>query len=628
MKTFTCKRRFGFYKMRITATFFQFVIMLALSLNGNTAAQPKLLVSKLNQYAGYSQPIYKDWVQISEYITVRDGTRLAADIFRPAENGRAVTIKLPVIWTHNRYHRAPLQNGKFARRIDSPWIQTLLRHGYVIVDVDVRGGGGSFGTQEEPFSEKETQDAYDITESLARQPWCNGNVGMYGSSYLGITQYLAASQKPPHLKAIFPEMALFDYYFWAYPGGIFRDDFISSWQKLTRDLDLNIPTLPVDQDKDGALLRKAVADHRSNRDIFDLFKPIPYRDSADTLTQQKTFLKRSPSSYIKAINESNVAIYHLAGWFDLFSKDAFLWFANLKKARKIVIGPWTHVQRNGFNNAVEHLRWYDYWLKGIDNGIANEAPIHYYTIGAPKGSEWRSAWQWPLPTEKPTRYYFHAGQSKSVNSINDGILNQNLPRGKSAYDDYIVDYSTTSGKPSRWSNGYGAGGGNFSYPDMTPNDRKGLTFTTLPMTHSMELTGHPLIHLWVTSTAKDGDFFVYLEDIDANGFSRYVTEGMLRASHRKLSKPPFNNIGLPYHRSFVRDLIGLSEKPSELAFDLLPISYVFGSGHRIRITITCTDRDNTFTPQLTTPPKIRIHRSPSHSSYIILPIIPALIIKD
>jgi hypothetical protein len=573
-----------------------------------TAASPAGRRSQPGKYEGYSQPLYNEWVKTSQYVTVRDGTKLALDIFRPAQNGQPVSTPLPVIWTHTRYHR---------ERVVLSWLQTVLKHGYVIAAVDVRGSGASYGTYQGPFSPEETRDAYDITEWLAVQPWSNGNIGMYGRSYLGITQYMAASTAPPHLKAIFPEMAAFDLYPFAYPGGVLHDDFLRRWGNLVKGLDAT--GAAVDEDTDRTMLREALQGHAANRGVFETVSPLNYRDSVDKATGARIFSVNNPASYLREVESSGVAVYHWVGWYDLYPRDALLWYSNLTNPQKIVIGPWSHEGNGSLDLAAEHLRWYDYWLKGIDNGIMSEAPIYYYTMGAGGKRGWHSAWQWPLPDEKPTPYYFDGEKSGSVKSVNDGTLSQALPAAAVGIDAYRVDYSTTTGTATRWTNGYG---GPFAYPDMVPNDEKGLTYTSAPFTSELEVTGHPVVHLWVTSTARDGDFFVYLEDVAETGHSQYITEGTLRASHRALSTPPYDNLGLPYHRSNAEDIAALPEQPAELIFDLLPTSYSFDAGHRIRVTITCADKDNALTPELDPPPTIHLYREANHASYIVLPVIP------
>lgn len=593
---------------------------------------------QFNKYNGYSKPLYNKWIRTSQYLTVRDGTKLAFDLFRPVKNGKVVIDPLPVIWTHYRYHRADVQAGRlkkfFAKHSWSKifikyitfienntklntqldkrgWLKRLIAHGYIICVVDVRGGGASYGTSEFPFSPSETRDAYDITEWFAAQSWSNGCIGMFGMSYMGITQYMAASTLPPHLKAIFPEMALFDLYDFVYPGGIFRHKFAEVWGDELEQLDKNQPAAPVDQDHDYSMLMKALEEHKANRNIFEFFDSLSFRDSTDQISDIQIYTDCSPSGYLEEIKQSNIPIYHLAGWYDAWCRDALILFNNLNNPQKIVIGPWSHLNTDGLDFACEHLRWYDYWLKGIDNKVMEEAPIYYYVMGAAKGEEWRAAWQWPIPNVKEKRYYFHEKHNETVNSVNDGLLSSEFPMTNEGQDHYRVDYTTTSGTTTRWANVYG---GAFQYPNLKFNDEKALTYTTNLLSLDTEVTGHPIVHLWITSTHPDGDFFVYLEEIDDQGNSCYVTEGVLRASHRSISNPLFNNLGIPYHRSFAEDIINLPDNPVELIFDLHPISYIFRKGNRIRVAITCADQDNTLTPKVSPPPIISLYRNANYPS--------------
>lgn len=269
--------------------------------------------------------------------------------------------------------------------------------------------------------------------------------------------------------------------------------------------------------------------------------------------------------------------------------------------------------------AIEQLRWFDYWLKGIDNGIMDEAPISYHVMKSPKNNEWRTAYNWPLPEEKSTKYYFLEGPSESVQSVNDGILSKESPSGTTRKDDYSVDYTTTTGQATRWDN---AVGGGFEYPDMRENDEKALTYTTSPLAADLEVTGHPVVYLWISSTATDGDFFAYIEEVDASGVSHYVTEGAMRASHRALHEPYYETFGLPFHRSHEEDVAAIVPgEPVELVFELQPTSNVFNMGNRIRITIACADKDNAQTPELSPPPIVTLYRNSEHASYILLPVI-------
>ena len=193
------------------------------------------------------------------------------------------------------------------------------------------------------------------------------------------------------------------------------------------------------------------------------------------------------------------------------------------------------------------------------------------------------------------------------------------PAHSAGKDSYQVDYTTTSGSSTRWVNGYG---GPSSYPDMTANDLKALTYTTAPLTTDVEVTGHPVVHLWITSTHSDVDVVAYLEEVDRQGISHYVTEGALRVSHRATAPPPFKNFGRPYHRSFAEDISDLPVEPVKLVFDMHPTSKLFREGHRIRVAVTCTDRDNLRTEEIFPPPQLTVYRAGKYGSYITLPIIP------
>lgn len=566
-------------------------------------------VSSFGQYAGYSEPAYDGWVRSSRHVTVSDGTRIAIDIFRPTRAGQVATEKLPVVWTHHRYRcaEADVEEGKTYTVLDSfEWLPDVLRHGYVVACADARGSGASFGTFEGMFNPRETQDAYDITEWLGTQSWSNGNVGMYGRSYLGMTQYMAASRKPPHLKALFPEVAGTDMYELLYKGGIYHGPFIEMWSKLVREIDVDQPAPPVDEDRDGALLKAAVEQHRSSRNAAELYAALPYRDSVDRLSGAIPFRDWTPITYFKEIRESNVPIYYLAGWYDRYVRDQLIAYRNLSNPQRISIGPWTHTESDRFNSAAEHLRWWDYWLKGIDNGVMQEDPVHYYVMGAPKDRAWRSARTWPLPQEKRTAYWF--GDNRS--------LGTDAPQAKGANDEFTVDYTAAIAPDPRWSL-------ERKFPELSANDAKGLSYTTPPLTAPLEVTGHPVVHLWLSSSAPDADLFVYLEEVDEKGSSRYVTEGMLRASNRATADPGYNLLGLPYHRGLKSDRADLPPgRPVELVIDLFPTSTLFQPGHRLRVTVTGADKANARTPEQNPPPRLTVWREEGRGSYVELPVIP------
>ncbi|MEO8452837.1 MAG: CocE/NonD family hydrolase [Gemmatimonadota bacterium] len=628
-----------------------------------TTTPPGNRVSEFGRYEGYSDSLYSEWVRTSEYVTVRDGVKLAVDIIRPAVNGVAVDKKLPVVWTHSRYHRTSLA-GAGARTMtashdlsavrqgahpkvktsdfttpdstgkipfaDAPSIvdrdralQRLIKHGYVIVSVQVRGGGSSFGRYEGLFSPNETQDAYDVMEWLTKQPWCDGNLGMEGGSYLGITQYMAASTRHPALKAIFPTVAAFTMYDMVYPGGVYRENMTHHWGVSTRNLDLDFPEPPVQGDSTGKLRAQALAQHANTWNLIDEYRAAPFRDHDSPSFAYSRF---EPAMRLAAMNQSGVAAYHWGGWYDIFAKDEMLWLTNWTGPDRVTMGPWSHAFPDSLIGAEqarlvgpEQHRWFDRWLKGIKNGIDTEPPVRYALLNDPGSWTWKTADQWPPKGVETVAYYFAAGPSGSVASVNDGLLATEKPAA-AGQDKWTVDLTTTTGPASRWNNAVGQG--RMIYPDLAPNDAKAATYTTPVLTADLAIVGHPVLRLYVTSDQPDGDFQAILSEVDDKGFSRYVTEGMLRASHRDTTTAPWNNLGLPWHRGYAAD-----KKPmvpgqvAELDFDLLPTATVFNAGHRLRLTITGADTDNTEKPPVRGRPTIQIYRGADHASEIMLPVM-------
>lgn len=549
-------------------------------------------------------------------IAMPDGVRLAADLYLPKRNGVVVSEPLPVVWCHERYRRAEAVAGGLITKLDAqPWLRELLRHGYIVAVVDARGSGASEGRRSVEFGAEETRDAYTVTEWLAAQPWCTGRIGMYGMSYSGINQLLAAGTAPPHLAAVFPQMALFDLYAFLRPGGIFRDDFARSWGELVRRLDTQPGASGADGQTDGSA---ALAAHQANSDVFEQAAAMRFRDSRDEATGLALYEELNPAAALGRISASGIPICHLSGWNDLWVRDTTLWYRNLTNPQRMIIGPWSHSSNCDDELAVEHLRWFDHWLKGIDNGVLDGPPVRYFTMGAPADTGWRTSWEWPPAASRYTEYYFGPGPVGTVASVNDGALVAAAPTQPDGADAYRVDYSTTSGRTTRWADGYGGG---FRY-DLTPNDRKALTYTTPALSRDMEITGHPVVHLWVSSDHPDGDFFVYLEEVDERGESQYVSEAAIRASHRARAAAPFDTMGLPFHPGTSALVRPLPAEPVELVVDLHPTSTLVAAGRRLRVTVTGCDRDNAHTPELAPAPLVHIHRSPRHPSRVVLPVMP------
>jgi hypothetical protein len=616
-------------------------------------------VSEFGKYQGYSEALFDGSKRISEYLTLSNGTRLAYDLILPTKGGVPPSEPLPVLfkytpylrtftifdqagnniiaglfhlgWKERAYLRVRYWFGKQGDLMDpvfrTKYLENLLKHGYAVLVVERPGTGASFGVMNASF-EAGGAEVNEILNWTAAQRWCNGNIGMYGDSFQAMIQFAAAAAGNPHLKAIFPASSGFDTYSAVtYPGGVLNKTFASFFSWSTSFLE-QVPT-PVDSDQGGALLAQARKERSGStlgKQSEVWFKKFPFRDS---MTADGNRIWEGPGNLyplLGRINQSGVPVCMTTGWYDLFSgaNDMFLWYANLTVPRRLLVRPLDHseVEKNQFDldYGAEAHRWFDYWLKGIDNGIMKEPPIYYYVMGAAKKDSWRTSDQWPLAKQKLTPFYFGEGKTGSVASVNDGFLRPESPGHKDAADAYRVDYSTTSGKYSRW---YAVNWPR-NYPDMRANDQKALTFTTPPLEADPEVTGHPEAHLWLTTDAPDLDTFIYLEEVDGRGRSTYITEGVLRASHRGMSQAPYKNLGLPFHFHYQSDLSPIpSGQPVELVFSLLPTSYRFSKGSRIRVTVAFADADNFETPVIDPPPKLHLLRDKNHPSFIQLPVVPS-----
>ncbi len=584
-----------------------------------------------------TQGLYSGSIRTSQYVTVRDGTRLAIDIYRPETGGKPVDRRLPVILVATPYHRSSENNGEILTFLASQGnhrniFGEVLKRGYVIASLDIRGRGASFGTVYAGGMENDANrwDLYDVVEWLAAQPWSDGNIGMGGCSYVGKTQFLAASAAPPHLKAIAPTGAPFDAYGLARVNGVTRD-LLTKLDQSMQQLDVEYPAPPVDEDRDGALRQAAIAEHRAAwatglagftpARTARRFREMPWSrpEFAHPLGDEW--------NYLPNYKLSRIPVFQYTGWRDLTLDAVSNWYAGLAGegvTQKLIIGPWYHCewdQSDLTDAAAEYINWYDYWLKGVKNGVLDGPRIRYYVVGAPTGHEWQSANQWPLPRER-SRTYFLAAKTATPG---DPTLRLEKPRSSGGKDDYIVDYtSTTADLPTRFFWGIPA----VTDPGLAPIktaalDSKSLTYTTAPLVRDWELTGFPRLTLFVSSTAKDQDIFVYLEEVDESGVSTLMTDGLIRASNRATRIPPFDNGGIPWHPSLKEDQADLTPGvPVKIDFALSPMSNYVRKGHRLRVTINNFDRGAGWdTPESTPAPTVSIYHDARHLSSITLPFI-------
>ena len=614
------------------------VLAAAMILAGSAHGGGPERVSSFGNYDGYTDATYTQWVRASQYVHMRDGVRLAVDVVRPAVDGVAVSEPLPVIYTMQRYGRSHIYPGK--PRILTPvdrdrHIRELVKRGYVYVSVGIRGTGASFGSFSGVYSANEARDAFDIADWIVGQPWSNGRLGMMGNSYRANAALMAASLPHPGLKAIFPSMMDFDTYLTARPGGVLLTGALKSWTQITAILDGKIPApegmplpaiAPVDGDEDGALLRAARREHQSNPDVFAKSASRLYRDDYDydgELEEVENVL----ASRVDAIDAGGVAIYFWSGWRDIWPVQPFLWMANLDVPRKLAMGPWSHDpdERDGQRQrlpreterlrlqAIEMVRWFDYWLKGIDNGIMDEPPITF-SVG-----DSRNQWTW-----RSTDVWHGNGDADVVTwRLGDkGRLTRGPAAARgSASDRFVVDRSATTGPQSRWIDATSL------YPtvlpDLAANGEKGLVYVTEPAAAPFDIVGHPIVTLYVSASAPDADVFVYLERITEDGEAQYLTEGNLRASHRTLGTAPYDTMGLPWPthaRADVQAAPPLTQTTARLHFAMLPIAEQIAAGERLRFTITGADADNFELPSTDAPTTLTVERSGDRKSTLSLPI--------
>ncbi len=568
---------------------------------------------------------------------MRDGVRLAINLYLP--RGLAPGTRIPTIIFQTRYFRALKLRWPFGLLLPhlpppvGPAYASMRRfvtNGYAWVAVDARGSGASFGSRPVEWSPDEVADGAEVVDWVLKQPWANEVVGTTGISYEGGAAEFLATTRHPAIKAAAPRFSHFDVYTdVVFPGGIRHAWFTSMWGRFNAALDWNhlgeaagwLPRLlgmrvqPVAGQE--ALLAEAVREHAAKYDIHAEAQGITYQD--DTGPTGVTLNSPSTAMHADKLRAAGIPVYSYSGWFDGgYSRSAINRFLTVQTpGSRLLLGPWSHGglyncspfaarRRTRFDHNGELLRFFDTYLKGIDTGIAAEPPVHYYSMGT---NTWRAASSWPPQTTAHT-YYFHAGS----------LLTEERPVDPDGYDTCQVDGSSGTGHHARWDSLLDAGV--VRYLDREREDRRLCTYTTPPLDRDLEVTGHPLVTLYVSSPVTDGSFFVYLEDVDPQGHIAYVTEGELRALHRRLSDAPPPYVSPAPYRSY-RRADGAPLVPHEVAelrFDLLPISYRFRRRHCIRIAVAGADRDH-FAALFDQPVAVRMHRSSDHASHVALPVV-------
>ena len=577
---------------------------------------------------------YSVKVDFNVPVKMRDGTTLYADVFRPDSPG-----KFPGLITRTPYDKSAQTN-----RVGTLDAIRAAAGGYAAVVQDVRG---RFASEGDFYTfVNEIDDGYDSIEWLAAQPWCTGKVGAYGISYVGATQWLAAKAKPPSLVAIAPGFTASDYHEgWAWQGGAFELGFNLSWA-VGALAAANWGKLSGGTGKGPSDLDSLI---NAKDDLTSAFSHLPAKDMPhlkDGIAPYYYDWLAHPEydDYWKAVcieeshSEITTPALNVGGWYDVFMGGSIRNYTQMRKhgaterarsGQRLVIGPWIHsgtpLNVSGAFNfgtrssalAVDlqgmQLRYYDHWLKGEDNGVADEKPVRIFVMG---DNRWRYEDDWPLQRAQETRFYLHSqGGANSLNG--DGTLSSEPP-GSEPPD--VYHYNPLFPVPT-------SGGGLCCDPAfMAPGafDQRAieerqdvLVYSTPPLEHDIEVTGPVSVTLFASSSAVDTDFTAKLVDVEPDGFARNLTDGIIRARYRQPRRPAaFLTPGDVY----------------EFTIDLWATSNVFKKGHRIRLDVSSSNFPR-FDRNLNTGGPIggesesvsalqTVLHSGEHASYVTLPVVP------
>lgn len=577
----------------------------------------------------------------SQYLPMRDGCRLAVDIYLPAQRreGTRPPAKHPTIVLFTPYYRRfKLKRGAPAGTEPSPnagrYRDFFVPRGYALVVVDVRGTGASFGTRDSFRSPAERDDYREVVDWIVAQAWSDGAVGATGVSYVGAACDFLASTGHPAVKAIAPLFAVWDTYSdHYYPGGLLLNRLAATYDELMIALDHDRRELlskfayfkdpnfegpqPVDEDADGALCREAAREHLGNFHMPDFITEFRFKDDALPYDPEFSSASFSPYKYAAGVRE-DVAVYSVSGWMDGagYSNGAIARFLTLpNRKRHLLLGPWDHGARINvspwredveaqFPILPELLRFFDHYLAGRDTGLEREAPIHYFTLC---DEAWRPADAWPLLATTERLHLAAGGRLAST-------------PGDASRDQHQVDFARGTGTQTRYER-LAAIDVRAYYADWSGRDEGMLVYTSAALDRAMVLSGHPILELWVSADQPDAAIHAYLEEVEPDGKIHYVTEGMLRALHRKETPCPTSHRTTWPFRSFARaDAAPLVPgEPALLRFALLPTSWRFRAGSCVRLAIAGADNDHYGQVPHGRPPLLKIHHGGTMPSALELP---------
>jgi len=574
----------------------------------------------------YSPEKYEVKATRGHRVAMRDGVHLSADVYQPDAEG-----KFPAILTHTPYN-----NNAPGWTTRARW---FAKRGYAVVVSDTRGRFDSEGDWD-PFNPKHKTDGYDLVEWIAKQSWCTGKVGMLGPSYMGWTQWWTASQAPPSLVTIVPEVAPPDGMF----NGPYQHGVLVGWAMDWAGMMSGRTTQVVgDGAYSGFTPTRAkdlmqtpylkLNDRRGNLDAPWFEKWI--RQNLGTGEYWRGIAYQGKENY------SKVAVPSLAitGWFDANFPGSPMNYAGMKqygasaaaRTPRLVIGPWPHGYNRfrkleKFDYGPESIidwngyvcRWFDHHLKGGANGIDKDLPVHVFVMGS---NRWRAAKDWPLPETQWTKFYLHSG-GKANSLKGDGTLSTEPPKDEPC-DDYTYDPARPTLSPVAASGHID--GASDTRPSAAGQDV--LVYSTPALTEDVEVTGPISARLFAATSARDTDWMIRLVDVHPDGYAAFLCDGVLRARCRD----PKNGGAFNAER--------LSEIEPGKVYEYAVHFWrgtgnVFLKGHRIRVEVSSsyfpyylpnlnTGVDNVGLETKRVVARQRVLHDAAHPSHVVLPVIPA-----
>lgn len=600
-------------------------------------ADPDTTSSKVQVPPYDRQMDHKGHRKSSYYVAMDDGIKLAVNIYLPKGSEKDETV--PAVLFQTRYWRAAGVKWPFSMFVDVvphtanfPVLE-FPKYGYALVTVDVRGSGASEGEKTLTLCDmREVLDGNTIIDWIVDQPWCNGNVGATGVSYIGTTALFSLYNQHPNLKAIVPAYSIWDLYDdISAPGGIYFHQFISQYGDFCEQLDQNI--IPGSRTASSSLsygvervkgyrkkdMAKIWENHTCNHYQRREGGTAEYMDDPQTINGNFMISDvLSPHLMADRFRNSGAAVYSWSGWWDsALAHAAIRQFVNLDDGRnRLRLGPWNHggganvspnvAAPSRFDDVKEVVRFFDFHLKGMDNGLDDSPRVHYYTMGE---NVWKTSDTWPIEAEWKN-LYFHVAET----------ANWSAPKSKTDFIFYEVDTTHALGEDCRWN--FDTRNSGISYRDAASEDSVSLVFRAPVLTGDIEITGHPQMNFYVKSSTEDGSVFAYLEDVDEDGNVWKVTDGQIRFVHRKLQDEPLHYKDVvPIHSYDRSDAKPMDTTSVELvSFDLLPTSHLFKKGHRIQIRLAGTDTYN-FKNLYPNGGAWEVYHSAEYPTHLELPVI-------